>query len=125
MSGAQAADDDVERVGKLRGEFPLTPGPQEPQDEIRQRRRAQRRGRCGLDDTAAQRHRDGESHDTGKGDDDDEAGEPDRNAGLQDQAVQGGEFKQIIAAVGETAFAAQATSTLSRSERSFAASAGG
>ena len=41
MAGAQAAHDDVERIGELGGEFLLPPAAQQAQHEIRQRCRAQ------------------------------------------------------------------------------------
>ena len=52
MTGAQAAHDHVEGVGKLGAELLLPAGAQQPQHEIRQHRCAEQRGRGRIEDIA-------------------------------------------------------------------------
>ncbi len=107
MSGAQAAHDDVERIGKLGCKPLLPPAAQHAQDDIRQCGRAKQRSQRALEEAAAEQYWGRESDNTGSCDNDNETRESDGDPRLQDQSVECDEAEPKIATAGEPAFAPQ------------------
>ena len=108
MAGAQAAHDDIERIGELGAEFLLPPRAQHAQHEVRQHSRAEQSRQRRLDKTAARtpwsptnaRPLTMATMMTRRA-------KPDGEARLQDQPVERDQIEPVIAAAGQPAFAPQ------------------
>jgi hypothetical protein len=107
MARAQGAHDDVERVGELRAERLLPPRALHVENEERHHEQAKQAEASAVEDVAVEEiHRARRDHRAGDHDQD-ELGEADRHAGLQDELVEGVERQPVVAAAGQAALAAQ------------------
>jgi hypothetical protein len=88
MAGAQAANDDIERIRELRAERLLWPAALDLEDQQREQGAAEQRRAERLQKVAARRHDEAESEQRDDHDINAKFGEADGHARLQDQAVE-------------------------------------
>ena len=108
MTGAQAAHDDVQRVGKLRAERLLPPAAHDLEDQAAAAacsRTARRQSASSQ--IAARDHQSAEGEQRADADVDRELADADGQAGLQDQPVERHQRQPVVAAAAQSALAAQ------------------